>query len=126
MSNLLERGLRMAAREIPRAAGPSDEILIYRRGSATVELHGVIPREPQYDVTDATEFAGGISHLDKDWMVPVDALVFAGRHSEPQRGDEIRTTAGEVYEVAPYGKSECFRPVGTPPTWFRIHTKKTK
>ncbi|MEN6633474.1 MAG: hypothetical protein ABFD84_13670, partial [Candidatus Polarisedimenticolia bacterium] len=96
--------------------------VVWRRGDARINVDLAGPCEPEYNV----DLDAKISHLDKDWLLPADALLFAGRLDTPRSGDRIDTEDGQTYEVLPYGKEECYQPIGTPPVLFRVHTKQIK
>jgi hypothetical protein len=119
LPTLLERGLHMAAGDMPRAAGVT---AIYRRGESRVVVRAVM-RQPECPIVTTDDFM--ITWLDQDWMIAADELIVGGSLIQPQRGDKIETTTGITYEVLPRGQQACFKPIGMPIVMYRISTRKT-
>jgi len=102
------------------------ETILYKRGSAVVEIADAIPHLPEFLVDESRDGAVRVSHQDLDWKFPPDRLVIDGALVVPEKGDRIvRVDLGnEEFEVLPRGSDECWRWSDSGHHTFRVHTKK--
>lgn len=122
MSTLLERGLAMAARAMPAAAGGR---ILYQGDGDQVELAATFGRSA-FQVDDGTESVR-IDYSDRDFLVAAADLVLNGGLAEPKRGQKITDLAtGDTYEVAAPGRERPWRYCDPFETMIRIHAKKSQ
>jgi hypothetical protein len=95
--------------------GLASESVTYRRGNDTIDglLATPVRTSPEDYSLDADI---SVSAIDRDWIVAVGDLAFAGQLTEPQTGDAIdfRDSNGvlRTYRVCPRTKAtggRCFR-----------------
>ena len=123
MTTLLERGLSMAARVLPAAAGGE---IVYQRGEDRVWLNATWGRtEFQVDTSDGVQ----IEYSDRDFIVAAADLVLSGIRITPQRGDRI-TLVGEdqtdkqVFEVLAPGSAQPYRLCDPEGVMLRLYGKR--
>jgi len=118
VSTLTERGLVLAARALPAAAGG---LITYARGAASCQIAATFGRTA-FEVATASEVR--IEHSDRDFNFPAAALVLDDVQSEPEKGDRITAAAGGVYEVLAPGREPVWEPCDPAGTLIRVHAKK--
>lgn len=121
---LMERGMEMAARQLPKAAGGE---VIYSRGDQSVAWDATYGRT-EFEVSEAD---GGvrIEFSDRDFIGETDRLRLGGQIITPTRGDKItivneKHIAEQVFEVLAPGGEQPYRFCGPQGYMMRIHTKK--
>lgn len=114
---LLERGIDMASRLLPAAAGGE---ITYAHGAITVKIDAAFGSSEF-----ATSIADGVlvEHSDRDFIFPAADLVLSGVVATPTRGDRI-TVGTEVFEVMAPGGAQVYRPCDPQGAMIRVHTKK--
>lgn len=122
MASLMDRGMSLIGRALPRAAGGH---IVYQRGDARVSISAAFGRTA-FQIEDSSGMR--IVNSDRDFIVQRDTLVLNGAIATPQRGDRITLVDplgrfGDVFEVlAPTGVDVYTEdPTGT---LYRIHGKK--
>lgn len=119
---LLGRGADMLTRRL--AAADGDRVVAYTRGAVTLAVAGAVVGRTTF--TAAQQGAARVERSDRDYLIPVAALVGLGT---PAAGDRITETVNGVVKTY-----ECKPPrlVGEPPwrfsdateTVYRIHCKQ--
>lgn len=123
MSTLMQRGLNMLARELPRAAGGK---IVYQRGTQRVWLDATFGRtEFAVDSSDVVR----IEHTDRDFIFPAEGLILGGKLATPERGDLITLVeddhgASQVFEVLSTDGKQCYRTCDTTGHMIRVYTKR--
>lgn len=122
MTDLLETANQwLAAKLKAHASRP----VIYRRGTDEVTVQAIVGRT----LLKLSDGYGGVrmEWTDRDFLIAAEDLILGGQKTLPQRGDQIRETAGGktlVYEVlAPGGEPE-WRWSDPHRRLVRIHTKQ--
>ena len=120
MPTLLERGLSMAARALPAAAGGRS---IYQRGEARVWISATRGQtEFQVESADGVR----IVSTDRDFIFDARSLVIGGSLATPARGDRV-TVVGEdrtdeqVFEVLAPGGAQPYRLCDPEGVMIRVH-----
>jgi len=123
MTTLMERGMSMLGREIPKVAGGQ---IVYQRGESRVWI------DAAFGVTEfQVEDSGGvrIEHSDRDFIFAMAGLILDGTIATPQRGDRITIVEdggvdGQVFEVLAPGGAQVYRLCDAFGQMIRVHTKK--
>ena len=122
MSTLMERGMSLIGRALPKAAGGEIQ---YSRGDDRITIAAAFGRT-EFQVEDSNGVR--LVHSDRDFIVQRDLLTLGGAIANPQRGDRITMIDplgrfGDVFEVLAPGGSDVYseEPTGT---LYRIHGKK--
>ena len=121
MSNMLRDGMAWLNGKLKTHAGES---VVYVRGAQTVTLTAT----PGKSLLRLDDGYGGarIEWTDADWLIASADLVLGGSATEPQRGDKIRRTIGDlvyVYEVSAPGAEPVWRWSDSYQTTYRVHAK---
>lgn len=107
---------------IDQAAG---EPIIYRRGSAEVEIECAVRGESRFEeVVGDGETTTLIKSVD--WLVKPEDLVICGDLAEPMKGDQVITADGEVFDLMPGMSESPWRWLNSYKTRYRIHTVKRR
>lgn len=99
--------------------------VVYRRGTAEVELSGVVIGETQF-VQEVDE-AVIAQWRGRDYFIAVSDLVLGETSITPEAGDRITQTVNgtdKEYEVVGASPEPCYRYTGPDEATFRIHAKQ--
>ena len=123
MNTLLERGLQMAAHDLPSAAGGT---IVYQRGDCRTSLAATFGRT-EFSVEEAD--SGRVEYSDRDFIFPARTLTIAGVIVTPQRGDRITVFEeaninGQIFEVLAPGGMQPYRLCDLQGFLMRVHTKR--
>lgn len=121
MPSPFDRAIRRANGALYRAAGKP---VTYTAGAMVIEIPQALQGSTAAELNDLNGVS--VRMLQTDWLVPISALVFEGQPIEPQPGDTIDHTDGDViyhYEVQNLGTERCYRISGPLRDRYRIHVR---
>lgn len=99
-------------------------LVTYTRGEASAEVAATIGKTV-FRIDD--QYGASIRSESRDYLILAAHLVLDGQVILPQRGDQIRESAGDqvwVYEVLGPGDEPCFRYSDPGRLTLRIHTQQ--
>jgi hypothetical protein len=98
----------------------TSEIVTYVRGSSSTSVKAS-RGQSQFDEFPSDMDARVLSR-SMDFLIRPGELYLDGSAVTPQRGDQIKTVAGETYDVQPGPDETHWRYSDQHKTFFRIHT----
>lgn len=110
---------RLQARRASHMSRP----VVYRRGSASVEVYATIG-STTFQITDAQGVM--LESTSRDYLIPAASLIIEGNRVDPRAGDQITESVDgreSVYEVMPFGPEPAWRFSDRYGKMLRIHTK---
>jgi hypothetical protein len=121
VDDLLQYGQEWLADQLKQHASRQ---FVYRRGALQTSVQATIGRT----LLKLDDAYGGVrmEWTDRDFLIHASDLVLGGSVVTPERGDQIRESAGvntAVYEVMAYGGEPPWRYSDPFGTVLRIHTK---
>ena len=118
--SLLSDSLAIHADRLHEAAG---ELVTYVRGS--ISLTGIRATRGQTRFEEMpAEMDAVIQTRSADWLIEPSRLVNGSTLIEPQRGDKVIASDGNVFEVFPGADDKHWRYTDQNETFYRIHTVK--
>lgn len=115
---LIDDALRFHADTLESAAG---ETVTYIRGSQQTTGITAVRGKSQFEEF-ASEGEMRVQSKMTDWLIRVANLKLDGVAVEPERGDQIKTADGQVFEVFPGPDGEHWRWLEERQYTFRIHS----
>lgn len=118
MADFFEDGLDMLEEVLREEVS---EPISYTSGSKECTLQAMM-LDPEV-LLDIGLSEVAIEHDDADWRCCTEDLIFGTTVTKPKAGDRITRANGEVYEIRPKGKDQCWEPSGRG-RFLLIHTKQ--
>lgn len=118
--SLLSDALTAHASRLNESAG---ETVTYVRGSTQIKNVTAVRGQTRFEEV-SSEMEALVQTKSFDWLIRPACLDASGTLLEPQRGDQIITTNGDLYEVFPGADDKHWQYTDAHESMFRVHTVK--